>query len=80
MMPTAYEIAVAIVAAAKETGANPVGVATGTELTRGFPPTDAMKISRARAYAGRAIDRVFNRPEIAIARSDIARLIGTNKP
>lgn len=79
MMPTAYEIAVAIVAACRETGAQPEAVVLGAEREHGgFPIRDA--IFRARAYAGRAIDRVFNRPTIAIARPDISRLIGVNKP
>lgn len=80
MMPTSYEISVAIVAACKETGAHPLDVANGAEREHGYPVSDSVKISRARAYAGRAIDRVFNRPEIAIARPDIARFIGVNRP
>lgn len=79
MMPTAYEIAIAVVAASRETGAMPEEVVLGAEREHGgFPKRDA--IFRARAYAGRAIDRVFNRPTIAIARPEISRLIGVNKP
>lgn len=79
MMPTAYEIAVAIVAACRETGAQPEAVVLGAEREHGgFPIRDA--VFRARAYAGRALDRVFNRPTIAIARPEIARMIGVNKP
>lgn len=78
-MPTAHEIAVAIVAAAKETGAAPIDVVLGAEREHGgIEKRDA--IFRTRAYAGRAIDRVFNRPTMAIARPEIARRIGVNKP
>lgn len=80
MMPTAHQIAVAIVAASRETGADPVGVIRGVERDPGKSVAEKQAITRARAYAARAMDRVFNRPEIAIRRSAIARYVGANKP
>lgn len=80
MMPTADEFAVAIIAACRETGADPVDVVTGAEREHGCPIEKSHAISRARLYAGRAIDKVFNRPDVAIARPVIARLVGVNKP
>lgn len=79
-MPSADEIAAAIVAACRETGASPLDVATGAERERGCPIPKSQAISRARAYAGRAIDKVFNRPTVAIERPEIARRIGVNRP
>lgn len=80
MIPTAREVAAAIVAAARQTGADPIDVASGAERVAGCPTVKAHAIARARAYAARAIDRVFNRAEFGIARPAIARLVGANKP
>ncbi len=73
-------IARAICAAAKETGVDPIDLALGNDRSRGFPTEQGYRVSRARAYAGRALDRVFNHPVINVARPVIARLIGVNKP
>lgn len=79
-MITADEIATAIVAAAKETGASPIDVVEGADRAAGCRVGKQQAISRARAYAARAIDKVFNRPEIVAACPDIARWCGTNRP
>lgn len=73
-------IARAIVAASKETGADPLDVASGNERSGGYSIQGMRRVSRARAYAGCALDRVFNKSEVTIARPVIARLIGVNKP
>lgn len=80
MTPTSDEVATAIIAACRETGAAPEDVVTGAEREAGVAIDKAQAISRARAYAGFALDKVFNRPTVEIPRSDIARLIGVNKP
>lgn len=72
----ANDIARAIVSGAKETGANPIDLALGNDLSRGYPVDKKLMVSRARAYAGRALERVFSN----IARPVIAKLIGVNKP
>ena len=78
---TADVVARAIVAAARETGADPLAMASGVDhQTYGYPVKDKLRVSRARAYAGRALDRVFNQPEVTVARPVIAKLIGANKP
>lgn len=80
MMPTSHEIGIAVVAACRITGADPLDVLTGGERVGGCPIPKMQATSRARAYAARAIDKVFNRPDIVIARPVIARLVGVNKP
>ncbi len=80
MMPTSKDVAVAIVAACRETGADPIEVATGGERRNGVQAQKLQAITRARAYAGRAIDKVFNRVERGVQRPSIARMVGANKP
>lgn len=80
MTITANDVARAIVAGAKETGADPIDAALGNDRAPGCYFLRAQKISRARAYAGRALDRFFNHPVVTVARPLIAKLIGVNKP
>lgn len=72
----ADDIARAICAAAKETGADPIDLALGNDRTAGYPQASMLKVSRARAYAGRALVKVFDN----VARPTIARLIGVSRP
>lgn len=69
-LPSADEVARAIVAAARETGADPLAVARGDlDPQGGFARSEhGHKISRARAYAAYALLRVFGGPKQAIAR------------
>lgn len=69
--PTANEVAKVIVAAARETGADPISVARGASKM-GRAREEWFTISRARAYAGVAIEQRF--PELS--RPKIAALIG----
>lgn len=77
MNPTPSEIAAAIIAAARETGANPEEVVMG--VVPGASVETMHATSRARAYAGRALDRVFNRMQIVVPRPKIALWIGATK-
>jgi hypothetical protein len=72
-MLSADEIAVAIIAACDETGADPVDVA------RGHRPTDAdqrRKITRARYYAAFALYEHFP----ALSASSVGRMVGSAAP
>jgi hypothetical protein len=69
-LPTAYQIAVAIVAAARECGVDPEGVANGLHGPN-FKET-----SRARGYAAIAIRTVF--PDAKL--TAIARWVGAGSP
>lgn len=80
MMPTADEVATAIIAASEEMSVHPIEVFTGFERVERLHFRKAQNISRARAYAARAIDKVFNRPEMVLARPSIARMVGVNEP
>lgn len=65
--PTADTIAVAIIAAAKETGADPIDVAVGVLATAGIH-SGKIAVSRARAYAALALRAVLdNVPSKSIA-------------
>lgn len=67
--PTADQVAAAIVAACRETGADPIAVASGHRDEVRSAPDRKFAISRARAYAALAIREIFkeNGP-VAIAR------------
>lgn len=78
MMPTAHEVAVAIVAASKELGADPIETLTFLPESN-YERDRRQRASRARAYAARAIDKVFNRPTVVVPRPVIARMIGASK-
>lgn len=67
--PTAMQIAAAIVAAAKETGANPEAVALGARGNRYHPD-----ILRARAYAALALRACFE----DFGKQSIARMVGAS--
>lgn len=76
MIPTADDVARAIVAASKETGADPIAVAKGeNDNLRGRHVDGARPypISRARAYAAKALAAVFT----ACWRTRIAGMVGT---
>lgn len=72
----ADDIARAIVAGSKETGADPLDVALGNERSGGCPIPKMQQISRARAYAGKALAAVFR----TVPRPVVAKLIGVNRP
>jgi len=74
MIPSANEVAAAIVAAARETGANPVEVLV--EPGRLLQVEEIKAIGRARAYAAMALEKVFNRPTVSISKTAIARMVG----
>lgn len=67
--PTADQVAAAIVAACRETGADPIAVASGEKDDTRAAPERKYAVSRARAYAALAIREIFkeNGP-VAIAR------------
>lgn len=75
MRPTADHIARAIVAAARETGANPLSVASGELDAQGGRAFDGWIRSRARAYAGEALRRLFKDRSM----TDLARFVGVSK-
>lgn len=79
---SADDIACAIVAACRETGANPIAVASGQGQQHVRTRSEFFAISRARAYAASALHEVFN-PEgfaIRVKPSSIAMFVGcTNK-
>lgn len=77
MMPSAKDVAVAVVTASRETGANPIDVMRG--VTPGSTVEKMQATSRARAYAARALDRVFNRVAFGVPRPVIARMVGVSK-
>lgn len=68
-MPTAHQVAVAIVTAAREMGTDPFAIATGAS-GRTHPAT-----GRARYYAAMAINRLFECSEVACA-----RMVGAPSP
>lgn len=73
--PTADDVAVAIEAAARETGADPIDVASGQSgIRNGFEKS--WEISRARNYAAWALHNVFKH----CARPAIARMVGSHSP
>lgn len=76
MMPTAYEVAVAIVTACKATGGDPLALAGG--IGTGTKGSDASLLPtlRARAYAAAALDRVFNKGTEPCGQIAIARMVG----
>ena len=74
MRPTADDIAHAIVAASRETGADPIAVVTGQlGIERGRRQT--WEISRARNYAGWALRKVFQ----DCPPGDLARMVGVGR-
>lgn len=73
-------IAHAIVAGAKETGADPIDVALGNDRSPGYSEDSKLLVRRARAYAGRALDHILNLPDPRVPRPVIAKLVGVNKP
>lgn len=77
MMPTADEVAVAIVTAARLLGADPIEAITGEPKTT-YNRNRRLLATRARAYAARAIDKVFNGRHVYVARPAIARIVGVS--
>ena len=73
MMPTADEVAIAIITASKETGADPIAVASGVKDGIGPKPDHA--VSRARAYAAYAIYKAFGCDPISVS-----RMVGAGTP
>jgi len=74
MMPTADEVAVAIIAAAKETGADPLAVASGERRRPGAG--GLAEIGRARYYAAWALHQVFDGASLP----SISRMVGAESP
>lgn len=73
MMPTADHIAIAIIAACRETGADPEQVAMGATNKAGRHGDHS--ITHARAYAALALAAVFD-----CGRPAIARMVGSRHP
>lgn len=71
-MITADHVARAVVAAARETGADPVAVASGENPSA---KTQDYSVSRARAYAATALATIFT----SVPNMRIARLCGVSK-
>lgn len=74
--PTADQVATAIVAACRETGADPITVASGNSDDRRATVAHKYAISRARVYAALAIRAVFEENGPAA----IARWVGAGTP
>lgn len=75
-LPDADAVARAVVAACRETGADPEAVMAGERAGHGWSRDDIWPVSRARAYAAWALVCVFTHCE----RRVIGRLVGSNSP